>query len=62
MGRIHFLKMDRWLRELLLHDRLRRLFDLSETKCIMDADMFFWVCGKGGEVWKWQCRLLVWEE
>jgi len=42
-----------------LCDNFRRLFELSENKLMVVADMFIlgW-----GEAWKWWRRLFAWEE
>lgn len=38
------------------------MFDLSENKMAIVAQMFPWGWDEGGEAWKWCRRLWAWEE
>jgi len=46
--------VDKWLGEVPLQVRFRRLFDLSENKWLTVAQMFELGWGEGGEAWKWR--------
>jgi len=54
--------MDRWVGDVPLCDRFSRLYDLSDNKLAIVAQMFGWGWEAGGEAWKWMQRLWDWEE
>jgi len=54
--------LDRWVSDVPLCEKFRRLYDLSDNKLATVAQMFHWGWGVGGEAWKWRRRLWVWEE
>ena len=54
--------MDRWVGDVPLCDRFRRLYDLSENKMAIVAQMFGLGWDAGGEAWKWQRRIWAWVE
>jgi len=60
-GTCTFFWTDRWLGEVILCDRFRRLFDLTKDRMVTVADMFALGWGEGGEAWQGRC-LLAWEE
>ena len=53
---------DHWLDGGVLKDIFSRLFTLADNKMAIVADMSSWGWGEGGEAWKWQRRLLAWEQ
>jgi len=53
---------DRWLRDVPLCRRFRRLFDLSLNKLSTVAGMFSLGWEVGGAAWRWRRRLWEWEE
>ena len=53
---------DLWLDGMILKRNFSRLFHLAVNKMATVAEMFSLGWGEGGEVWKWQRRLLAWEE
>jgi len=50
--------LDRWMGDVPLCVRFRRLYELSENKMAIVAHMFGWGWDKGGEAWKW--RRMLW--
>jgi len=54
--------LDRWVSEAPLCEKFPRLYELSENKLSIVAQMFEWGWDDGGEAWKWRQRLWVWEE
>jgi len=54
--------LDRWVGEVPLCVRFRRLYELSEYKVLVVAQMFAWGWNEGGEAWKWRRRLWALEE
>jgi len=62
MKRVLFFWLDRWVGDVHLSDRFHHLYDLSEYKSIIVAEMFARGWDEGGDAWKWRRRLWVWEE
>jgi len=53
---------DPWIDRLVLKNTFSRLFDLATNKMATVAEMYSLGWGEEGEAWKWQRRLLAWEE
>jgi len=54
--------LDRWVGKVHTCVRFRRLYDLSDNKLAIVAQMSGWGWNEGGEAWKWRRRLWAWEE
>jgi len=54
--------LDRWVGDVPLRVRYRRLFDLSEDKLLTVAQLNDLGWDVGVEAWKWRRRLWAWEE
>ena len=54
--------LDRWVGDVPLRVRYRRLFDLFDNKLVIVAQMFALGWDEGGGAWRWRRRLWAWEE
>jgi hypothetical protein len=61
-GRSTLFWLDPWWEDCPLARSFGRLYELAENKLVTVSEMFVLGWGVGGEAWKWQRRLLAWEE